>query len=70
MKKLIPILALSLLVVACESRAEKIKRVCSLRFATQPDSQVEINYRKELVKISGATKDFTAQQASHFCSSY
>lgn len=53
MKKSLLLLTLCLFVVACESRADKIKRLCSLRYASKIYSQEKTNYGKAIAKISG-----------------
>jgi hypothetical protein len=65
MRRFIPMLALSLLVVGCESRADKVKRVCSAWINSADGSVSEKELKAEIYKLSGETEeDFVAR---NFC---
>lgn len=68
MKKLVPILALSLLVVACESRADKIKRVCSAYLAHTEDSDFKKMLKVEIYSSSGGL--IADHNVVNFCNRY
>ena len=53
MRRCIPILAVSLLVVACESRADKIKRVCSAYLAHPESSDFKKHLKVQIYSSSG-----------------
>ena len=68
MTRFIPILALPLLVVGCESRAEKIKRVFSAWVASADASVFNKNLYTEIYKLSGGAEEDL--QAYQFCRPY
>ena len=68
MRRCIPILAVSLLVVACESRADKIKRLCSAYLASADGSVFQKELKAEIYEISGGLK--AGDNVWLFCSRY
>lgn len=66
MRRLLLLLVLSTLLVSCESKADKLKRLCSAYDATS-DTEYEVKAYEEIYKLSEIRGKWSINQ---FCRTY
>lgn len=69
MIKVLPLVILSLLLVGCESRADKIRQACGLMFASN-DDVLSQKYADEIYKLSGTSDPYDTFSRVTFCRMY
>ena len=71
MKKILPLLTLSLLLLGCESRVDKLKVACSNIDAFSNDSEHKSKFEKQIIELAElptADNDLYSDYPTIFCS--